>query len=537
EQVSGQIRPAMYVLICAVGLVMLIVCANLSNLLLARMAAREKEIAIRTALGAGRGRLIRQMLTESVVLSCGGAVLGLLLAVGGTRLLARLDTVRIPLLEQVQVDLGALGFTLLIAVLTGIVFGLAPAVRISALALQTALKENGRGSSGGQRHGRLRAMLVVCEVALACVLLVGAGLLIRSFLRVLDVNLGFQPQSATAIRIDPNSRYSTPALRNSYFDEALRRVSAVPGVTAVGLTDALPLGRNRSWGVAAVGKVYERGRNPDAFVRIVSDGYLRAMGISLIDGRDFSPQDDLTNPRVIIVNETMARKLWPGEDAIGKLLRADGERRVVGIVRDVRHLALEQESGCEMYLPIRQTNDYASVDLVVRGTISASSLSPGIRDALRSIDQTLPVHEFRALQEIVDRSVSPRRLIVLLLAGFAGFALILASLGIYGVISYSVNQRRQEIGIRLALGASTTNLQTLILKQTIKLAAAGMILGIIACWILGRMLRGLLFGVTPSDSVTFAAALAILIVVAMLAGYLPARRASRLDPVRALRTD
>ena len=537
ERVSGEFRSAIFVLVCAVGLVMLIVCANLSNLLLARTAIREKEIAIRAALGAGRRRLIRQMLTESLALSCAGAALGLLLAVGGTRLLAHLNAVRIPLLEQVRVDAGALGFTLLIAVLTGVVFGLTPAVKVSALALHSALKESGRGSSGGKRHGRIRGALVVCEVAFACVLLVGAGLLIRSFLRVLDVDLGFQPQSAVALRIDPNSRYSTQALRNSYYDEALRRVSSAPGIEAAGLTDALPLVGNRSWGVVAVGKTYDRGRYPDAFVRIVSDGYLRAMGIPLRAGRDFSAADNPSSPRVIIINESLARALWPGEDPLGKMMRADVERQVVGVVRDVRHLALEQESGGEMYLPIRQTNDYSSVTLIARGAGSPAGLASGIREALRPIDSNLPANEFRAIQELVDRATSPRRLIALLLAGFAGFALILAALGIYGVISYSVNQRKQEIGIRMALGASAGDMRKLILRQTLKLATIGMTLGLVASWSLGRALQGLLFGVTPSDPVTFASALVILIVVAALAGYLPARRASQLDPVEALRAE
>jgi predicted permease len=537
EHVSGQLRSAMFVLACAVGLVMMIVCANLSNLLLARAATREKEIAIRAALGAGRGRLIRQMLTESLTLSLCGAAVGLPLAVGGTRLLSQLDAVRIPLLEQVRVDAGALGFTLLSAVLTGVLFGLVPAIRASSFSLQASLKENGRGSSHGKRHGWIRNALVVCEVAFACVLLVGAGLLIRSFLRVLDVDLGFQPRSAGALRIDPGPQYSTQALRNSYFDEALRRAGSAPGVEAAGLTDALPLGSNRSWSVTARGKTYERGKYPEAFVRIVSDGYLRAMGIPLRAGRDFSAADNPSSPRVIIINETLARALWPGEDPLGKIMSADGERQVIGVVRDVRHLALEKESGGEMYLPIRQTNDYSSVTLVARGAHSLAGLASGVREALRPIDPNLPANEFRAIQGLVDRSVSPRRLMVLLLAGFAGFALILASLGIYGVISYSVGQRKQEMGIRMALGALPGDLRRRVLTQTLKLAAIGMALGLAASWLLGRTLRGLLFGVTPSDPMTFAAALVLLMAVAALAGYLPARRASRLDPVEALRAE
>jgi predicted permease len=537
EHVSGQLRSAMLVLACAVGLVMMIVCANLSNLLLARAATREKEIAIRSALGAGRRRLIRQMLTESLVLSLCGAAVGLPLAVGGTRLLSHLDAVRIPLLEEVRVDAGALGFTLLIAVLTGVVFGLVPAIRASSLTLQSALKESGRSSSQGKRHGWIRNSLVVSEVALACVLLVGAGLLIRSFLRVLDVDLGFQPRSAGALRIDPGRQYSTQALRNSYFDEALRRAGSAPGVEAVGLTDTLPLGTNRTWGAAAKGKIYTPENYPLAFVRVVSDGYLRAMGIPLRAGHDFSAADNPSSPRVIIINETLARVLWPGEDPLGKIMLVDGERQVIGVVRDVRHLALEKEAGGEMYLPIRQTNDYSSVTLVARGTPSLAAVASGVREALRPIDPNLPANEFRPIQDLVDRSVSPRRLIVLLLTGFAGFALILASLGIYGVISYSVSQRKQEIGIRMALGALPGDLQRRVLMQTLKLAAVGMALGLAASWSLGRALHGLLYGVRPSDPVTFGAAIILLMGVAALAGFLPARRASRLDPVEALRAE
>jgi predicted permease len=536
ERVSGAVRPSMIILTCAVGLVMLIVCANLSNLLLARTATREKEIAIRAALGADRRRLIRQMLTESLVLSLCGAALGLLLAVGGVRLLARLNT-SIPLLQEVRVDGGVVGFTLLIAVLTGVLFGLTPALQMSSLSLHTALKETSRGSSGGKRHGRIRSALVITEVAFACVLLIGAGLLLRSFLRVLDVDLGFRPKSAIALRIDPGRQYSTQALRNAYYDEALQRIRSAPGIEAAGITDSLPLGTNRSWGVAAKGQVYQRDNYPDAYVRIVSDGYLRAMGISLRAGRDFTENDSPTNPRVIIINQSLARRLWPGEDPLGKFMTADVERQVVGVVRDVRHLALEQESGGEMYLPIRQTNDYSSVDLVVHGQQPIASLGSAVRAALKPIDPNLPANEFRVIQDLVDRSTSPRRFIVLLLAGFAGFALILASLGIYGVISYSVNQRTQEIGIRMALGATALSLQRLILKQTLTLAAIGAALGLVASWFLGRTFQGLLFGITPSDPATFAAGLIMMMGVAALAGYLPARRASRLDPIEALRSE
>jgi predicted permease len=366
---------------------------------------------------------------------------------------------------------------------------------------------------------------------------VGAGLLIRSFLRVLDVHLGFQPERAAALRIDPSSQYSDQKQRNAYFDEALRRVKSVPGIEEAGLTDALPLGRNRTWGVAAKGQVYTRDNYPSAFVRIVSDGYLKAMGIRLVAGRDFTERDTPSSELVIIINETLARRLWPGQDPIGQVVTQDGGRRVVGVAGDVRHVALEQTSGSEMYLPIRQTNDYSSVDLVVRTALPPARLASAVRAALKPIEPNLPASEFRTLQQIVDKSVSSRRFVVLLLAGFSAFALILASLGIYGVISYSVNQRTQEIGIRMALGASARDLQARIILQTLGLAAMGMLLGTVASWILARALSSLLFGVTSTDPVTFLGMLATLTAVAAIAGYLPARRASRIDPMAALRAE
>ena len=537
DHVRGRVRPALIVLACAVGVVMLIVCANLSNLLLARTATRQKEIAIRTALGAGRWRLIRQMLTESIVLSCCGAALGVLLAVAGTRAMAHLQAISIPLLENVRVDATALGFTLLTAVLAGLIFGLVPALHIPATGLHDALKDTSRSSTAARGHAWARSMLVVSEIAFACVLLVGAGLLIRSFLRVLDVNLGFQPESAVAVRVDPSQQYKTQAQQNTYFDEVLRRTRDIRAISAAGLTDALPLGRNRSWGMGVKGHNYKDGENPEAFVRIVSDGYLRAMGIPLIAGRDITQRDTTSTEPVILINQTMARKVFPGENAIGQILIPDKERRVVGIVSDVRHLALEQGSGSEMYIPIRQIGDYASVDLVFRTTLPPAQLATAVRNDLKSIAPDLPASDFRTIQQLVDKAVSPRRFIVMLLGGFALFALVLASLGIYGVISYSVNQRTQEIGIRMALGASAADLQSRIILQTLGLAAIGMLAGSAVSWILARALSGLLYGVTPADPITFLGMLIVLTAVAALAGYLPARRASRIDPMVALRAD
>ena len=539
EQVSGRIRLAVWVLAGAVGMVMLIVCANLSNLLLARTATRQKEIAIRTALGAGRRRLLAQMLTEGIALSSSGAALGVLFAYAGTRALARLDAVSIPLLRDVHTDTTALGFTLAIAIGTGIVFGLAPALQVRGTALASALNDATRGSTEGRRRAWIRHALVVSEVAFACVLVVGAGLLIRSLLRVLDVEMGFQPARAATIRVDPDSRYSTPEQRTAYFDEVLRRVKEIPGVETAGITDALPLGRNRTWGSPAKGVTYERGKFPFAYVRVVSDGYPAAMGIPLRAGRDIASSDTRTSEPVIVINETMARALWPGEDPIGKYVLGGcaKERRVVGVVGDVRHLALEQASGNEMYLPMRQCGDLPSSDLVVRSTLPPTQLAAAIRAKLQPIAANLPGNDFRPLQQLVDRSVSPRRFLVLLLGGFAAFALVLASLGIYGLISYSVNQRTQEIGIRMALGASAGHVQGGILGQTLKLAAIGMAIGTVVSWAMAQSAAGLLFGVTARDPGTFAGMLLVLTIVAAVAGYLPARRASRIDPMVALRAE
>ena len=535
NHVSGRMRLALFVLAGAVGVVMLIVCANLSNLLLARTAARQKEIAIRTALGAGKWRLIRQMLTEGLALSCCGAALGVMLALVGTRALAHLDAINIPLLENVHLDGTALAFTLLMAIGTGVLFGLAPALQIPATALHDVLKDSNRGSTEGKGRGWVRGALVVMEIAFACVLLVGAGLLIRSFVKVLDVDLGFRPERVASLRVDPEQDFKTQDEANAYFDDVLRRAKSVPGVVGAGLTDALPLGRNRSWGVGVKGRTFERGQNPVGFVRVVSDGYVAAMGIPIRAGRDLTDRDAASSDPVILINETMARTLFPTGDAVGKVLRTDKERTIVGVVGDVRHLALEQGAGMEFYQPIRQGRDWSSVDLVVRTTLPPEQFASAIRAALKPIAPNLPGNDFRLVQQLVDKAVSPRRFVVLLLGGFALFALVLASLGIYGVISYSVGQRTQEIGIRMALGASAGNLQASIVAQTLTLAAMGMALGAAGSWLLARSLSGMLFQTTAGDPTTFAAMLLVLATVSAVAGYLPARRASRIDPAVALR--
>jgi predicted permease len=535
EQVSGRLRRALIVLGVAVGVVMLIVCANLSNLLLARAAGRRKEIAVRVALGAGRGRLIQQMLTESLVLSFCGAVLGLALAYLATRAFAAMPNLSIPLMRYIAVDRTALVFTLLTAVVTGLVFGIVPAMQQSRGDLNESLKDSGRGTSEGKGKGWIRNVLVISEVAMACVLLVGAGLLIRSFVRVLDVDLGFRPELAATMRVDPGPDYKTQAQQNGYFSEVLRRAREVPAVEAVGLTDVLPLGRNRTWCVGAKGQTYAAGQYPCEFIRIVSEGYIRAMGIPLRAGRDFEERDGTSGVQVAIVNETLARRLWPGQDPIGQQLLNPNPITVVGVVADVRHLALEKDAGLELYFDMRQTNDWSSVDLVVRTKTAPETLAAGVRAALLPINPSLPANEFKALETLVDKAVSPRRFIVLLLGGFAAIALILASLGIYGVISYSVSQRTQEIGIRMALGASAGTVRTRVLQQALTLASTGIVVGAVGAWVTSRLLGSLLYGVSANDPLTFGVMVALLTMVAVAAAYFPARRASMVDPMTALR--
>ena len=537
QHVSGQVRPALIVLMCAVGLVMLIVCANISHLQMARMGARQKEMAIRAALGAGRLRLLRQVLTESITLSCCGAALGLLLAVAGTRELAHLSAFNLPLLASVQVDGNTLAFTLLAAVASGVLFGLAPALQVPSYKLREGLQDSGRESSGSSHHGWLRDGLVVSQFALACVLLVGAALLIQSFLRVLAVNLGFQPERAAALRIDPSFTVQSYAQQNSFIDEVLQRARAIPGIDAAGISDILPLDGDRSWQVGAKGQIYDKNNHPEAFIRVVTDGYFQSLGIQLKSGREFTESDRASSEPVVIVNETLARTLWPGQDAVGQMVTQDSGRRVIGIVADVHHGGPERLGGSEMYIPMRQTADYAAMRLIVRTILPPESLAASIRIALRPIDPNLPVTEFQTLEMFVNKVVSPRRFLVMLLTGFAGFALLLASLGIYALISYSVNQRTKEIGIRMALGANSGLVLRGVLTKTLQLALAGVALGTLGSFALSKWIQSLLFGTTPTNPAIFSGVGLLLCAVALLAAYVPARRASRIQPLEALRTE
>ena len=389
DHLSGKLRRSLVVLWCAVGLILLIVCVNLSNLLLARATARSKELALRSALGAARGRLVRQLLTESLVLAAGGAVLGLAFAFAITAYLAHQGSIALPLLSTMRVDGAALGWTLLIALAAAILFGLAPSLRISGGNLQDALKDAGHGLSAGRKHDGLRALLVVSEVALACVLLVGAGLMLRSFLRVLDVDLGFQPTRAAAIKIDYNDGGKREK-RSEVLQEILRRASAIPGVQSAGIVDMLPLDRNRSWGLQAKGRTYRDGEQGGAFVYIVTPGYLGAIGMQLRAGRDFNWQDTPTGLPVVIINQAAARYHWPSQDALGRTAVVNGkDTRVIGVISDVHESSLEEGSGLEMYLPTTQ-NDPEGAELVLRSQLPPESLAPSVMRALRAYNASSP---------------------------------------------------------------------------------------------------------------------------------------------------
>lgn len=534
QYVSGKLQRSLILLWSAVGLIMLIVCVNLSNLLLARTASRNKEFAMRQALGAARGRLIRQLLTESLVLSSAGALFGLGLAYVLVFYLAHQGSIALPLLSSVHVDGTALMWTLLITLAAAVLVGLAPAFRMSGKDLQESLKDSGTNASAGRGHERMRSLLVISEVALACVLLVGAGLLLRSFMRVLDVDLGFDPVQAAAVQIDYDNGNNL-AKGGAILQEILRRVRMIPGVETAGVTDNLPLDRNRSWGLRAKGKHYEKEEQQSAFVYIVTPGYLGAMGIKLREGRDISWDDTEKKQPVAIINETVARQFWPGQDPIDRTVLINGnDTRVIGVIADVRESGVEEQPGWQMYLPVTQQYPDGG-QLVIRSKLPPAALASSVLATLRAINPDQPATEFKPIQRLVDHAVSPRGFFMALVGSFAALGLLLASLGIYGVISYSVTQQTKEIGIRMALGATVGRVQLGVIRKTLALALAGIVVGGAASLALTRMIASLLFGTAPTDPLTFTAMAVLLSFTAFAAGYLPARRASRIDPLVALR--
>jgi predicted permease len=544
----------------AVGLVLLIVCVNLSNLLLARAAARSKEFALRGALGATRGRIVRQLLTESLLLSGVGAALGLGLAYAITLWLQHQTALALPLLNDVHIDATALLWTLVIAVGTAVLFGLAPGLRMSSENLQESLKDTaGHGASDSRRHERLRAVLVISEVALACVLLVGAGLLMRSFLRILDVNLGFKPAAAAAIRIDYDDG-GDPIKRSAMLQNILTRVSAIPGIEHAGISDNLPFDRNRCWGVPhrkdIDPKQFEQQvaaeHLPCALVYIVTPGYLAAMGVP-ITGRDFSWEDLPLPPQpppnqaaaksitkrqgdpVIIINESAARQMYPKGDAIGHVISPNGsDARIIGTIPDMHQTSVEGQPDWQVYYPTTQQGPMGAF-LVIRSKVPPEQLSSSVMHTLREINPGQAAVPLVPIQSFVDHAVSPRRFFVLLVTGFATLGLLLAALGIYGVISYSVTRQTLEIGIRMALGATAARVQFGVIFRTMRLAFIGIAVGAVVSLAVTSLISAMLFNTAPTDPATFAGMVALLMVVALLAGYIPARRASRVNPMVALR--
>ncbi len=542
EQIAGPFRLGFFLLAAAAGGVMLIVCVNLSNLLLAKAPKRVREMAVRSALGAARPRLVRQLMIESLILSAGGAIVGVALAGLATRFVANASGITIPLLREVSVDGWALLFTAALAVISGVLVGVMPALQIADGGEASAMRAGGRGSSAGRKTTRLRETLVVSEVALACVLLVFGGLLIKSFQQVLDVELGYEPSGSVAWQINPSRDFDPwegeENLReaNVYFDQLARRVEALPGVEAVGLTDALPLGRNRTWSMGGIGVVYENGHDPSSFPHLVDHRYIEAMGIPLIAGRQLSPDDDQDSEHVVLINETAAQEIFQTPDAVGRML--DGgwaDWRVVGIVADVRHQSPELGSGAEIYFPITQNPDFGTMDLVVRSSLAPEALARSVSAAVREFDPAIPMREYETLDSVVDRALSPRRFTVSLLGSFAATALLLAAIGIFGVLSYSVTERIPEIGIRMTLGESAAQVRRRVVGRTMLLALIGVGVGALGSFVVSRSIGSLLYGVEPTDPVTFMGMAGLLLAVAALAGFLPALRASRIDPVAALR--
>ena len=530
------LRTALFVLQGAVLLVVLIACVNLANLLLARFTTRRKEIAIRAALGAGRLRLIRQMLVESVLLSLTGGACGLLLTVWGIRVLEGIGAKVLPELSGIELDSRVMAFTVGLSLLTGITFGLAPALHVSVGNMGDSLKEGGRSGAAADRRG-LRQLLVISEIALSVALLVCAGLLIRSFLNLRSVNPGFDPHHTLTMNIAlPEAKYPTGPKQIAFFRDVVSRVQRLPGVEYAAITSILPeSGRaNHTW-VRVEGRTYRPGEEPMPDVFRVSPDYFRALSVPLLRGRLFSEEDDENHPPVALINETMAHQLWPGENPVGKRMRrGDVMRTVVGVVGDVYQYGLDSEKTMQLYVPFAD-DPALHITLVVRGSIDPLRLVPSIRAELREVDQDQPVYGVATMEQVLADSMARQRFSMMLLTVFAAGALLLAAIGIYGVLSYTVAQRTHEFGIRQALGARAFDLLRQVVGQSMKLALIGIAAGMAAAVALTRLLRSLLFEVSATDPMTFAAISGLLMLVALLACYIPARRATRVDPLVALR--
>jgi putative ABC transport system permease protein len=540
DAVVGELRPALTLLLGSVALVLLIACANVANLLLARAADRQREVAVRQAMGATRGRLLRQLLTESVLLSLLGGLVGVGLSFAGLRVLVASLPGNVPRADEVGIDVSVLVFTAAVAVVTGLAFGIVPAWRTLSTRLHEPLKEAGRGSVGPGHH-RIRNALVVAEVAMALVLLVGAGLLLRSFFRVLHADAGFRPQGVVTASVPfPRTTHGEHKTRAAVVERVLEELAARPGVASAAAT--LPLLGGWQSGFSVEGRPEPPpGQRPSADIARVTPGYFAAMGIRVLEGRVFEDRDRDEAPRVCVVDDTFARTHWPGESPLGKRVKFGGLDdadepwlEVVGRVAHVKNYGVDEESRVELYLPFYQ-NSASGFTLVVRTGAGAGTAAAAIRQALRAADPSLPVYAIRPLDEIVAERSAERRLAAQLVGFFASVALALAAVGIYGVMSYAVAQRTQEIGIRMALGAEREQVLRMVMRNGTALALSGIAIGLAAAFALARLIAALLFETSTADPPTFSVVPLLLLGVAVVASYLPARRAARVDPMAALR--
>ncbi|HJP95130.1 MAG TPA: ABC transporter permease [Pyrinomonadaceae bacterium] len=542
KQLVGNIESYLYMLFAAVGFVLLIACANVAGLLLARVTARYREVAIRIALGASRWRLVRQLLTESLMLSVLSGSLGLLFAYGGIKLLVSLTPSEVPRLHEIGLHVPVFLWTLGISIVTGLLFGFAPAVQAASTDLNTALKESSGRNPGSLQGSGLRNLLVVSEVAVALLLLVGAGLMTKSFFRLQQVNPGFAATNLLSMRIAlPTQKYRKHQV-NIFFDQLIERVAKLPGVKSVGGIDPLPLSNNNVTTTFLVegAPVVPLADRLDVGERVVTPGYFQTMSIPILKGRSFTEEDRGNTPSVIIVNEALASRYWPNQAVVGKRLGFEDDpskqvwREIVGVVGNVKHKALETEAMPEVYFPYQQfPKNFMS--LVVHTSSDPASLVPAIRKQVLSIDKDQPVSDIMTMEQRLAKSVASSRFVMLLLSIFSILALGLAAVGIYGVMAYLVTQRTQEIGVRMALGAQKRDVLKLVVIKGMALASIGLTIGLIASLAMTRLMRSLLFEVAPTDWLTFVIASAVLLTVALLACYIPARRATKLDPLIALR--
>ncbi len=547
DDLVGNVRPALLILLAAVGLVLLIACANVANLLLVRASARQREIAIRKALGAGRARLVRQMITESLLLSTLGGALGLLIAIWGVGALVKLSPANISRLGDISVDSAVLVFTLAVSFATGLIFGLAPAIHASNPNLQETLKDAARGATASAARNRLRSLLVVSEFALAMMLLISAALLIRSFRQLNNVDPGFNPENVLTVRLwlpQPNLPETGPYFKHparvQLYRQVIENLKTLPGVESVGGVNQLPLGGGRSSAGITVEGQTSQSESPGAIEpALASPGYFDAMGIKLVSGRLFTDQDDEKAPGAVVISQKLANAFFSGQDPIGKRIKFGGIasqspwQTVIGVVRDVKSQGLGVESRPQMYRSLLQISNL-SLTLVIRAS-NPGGLSEAARAAVSSVDPDLPVYSARTMDEVMSAAVAEQRFAMLMLGLFALIALILSSVGIYGVMSYTVSQRTHEIGIRMALGARPGDVLRMIIAQGLTLIAAGMAAGLAAAFAVTRFIAFLLFSTSPTDALTFASVAALLGAVALLACYLPARRATKVDPMIALR--